>query len=169
MFPDKLMVGLELRDKVSEYVRERIENLRSSSGGAYRNISVMRANAQRNLPNYFRKAQLEKMFFLFPDPHFKAHNHRRRIISQQLLTEYAYLMKVGATLYTITDVEELGKWMRDHLDEHPLFERIPDDELAEDPCTQLIELATEEGQKVERNNGQVYKAIYRRVAGLHDK
>lgn len=25
-------------------------------------------------------AQLEKMFFLFPDPHFKEKNHRRRII-----------------------------------------------------------------------------------------
>ena len=23
------------------------------------------------LPNFFRKGQLEKMFFLFPDPHFK--------------------------------------------------------------------------------------------------
>ena len=23
------------------------------------------------LPNFFRKGQLEKIFFLFPDPHFK--------------------------------------------------------------------------------------------------
>lgn len=32
------------------------------------------------LPHFLEKHQLEKMFFCFPDPHFKAKNHRRRII-----------------------------------------------------------------------------------------
>lgn len=45
------------------------------------------------------------------DPHFKAANHRRRIIQTNLLAEYAYIMAPGAKLYTITDVEELGIWM----------------------------------------------------------
>lgn len=38
---------------------------------------------------------------------------------------------------------------------HPLFERISEEELAGDPCADLIKLATEEGQKVERNSGKV--------------
>jgi tRNA (guanine-N7-)-methyltransferase len=46
----------------------------------YGNITVLRTNAMKYLPNYFEKGQLEKMFFLFPDPHFKEKNHRRRII-----------------------------------------------------------------------------------------
>jgi tRNA (guanine-N7-)-methyltransferase len=45
------------------------------------------------------------------DPHFKAANHRRRIITTTLLTEYAFLLAPGGWLYTITDVEELGQWM----------------------------------------------------------
>jgi hypothetical protein len=44
------------------------------------------------------------------DPHFKAANHRRRIIQRTLLTEYAYLLRPGGLLYTITDVEDLGNW-----------------------------------------------------------
>ncbi len=32
------------------------------------------------LPHFLERHQLEKMFFCFPDPHFKAKNHRRRII-----------------------------------------------------------------------------------------
>ena len=56
----------------------------------------------RYLPNYFRKHQLEKMFFCFPDPHFKVKNHRRRIISLALLNDYAYFLKPGGRLYTIT-------------------------------------------------------------------
>ena len=30
----------------------------------------------KHLPNFFRKGQLEKMFFLFPDPHFKKAKHK---------------------------------------------------------------------------------------------
>jgi len=42
----------------------------------------MRTNAMKYLPNFFEKNQLEAMFFCFPDPHFKAKNWRRRIISE---------------------------------------------------------------------------------------
>lgn len=45
------------------------------------------------------------------DPHFKASNHRRRIINTSLITEYAYVLAPGGMLYTITDVQELGEWM----------------------------------------------------------
>ena len=44
------------------------------------------------------------------DPHFKAANYRRRIIQRTLLAEYAYLLRPGGMLYTITDVEDLGNW-----------------------------------------------------------
>lgn len=56
----------------------------------------------RYLPNFFRKHQMEKIFICFPDPHFKAKNHRRRIVSHILLSEYAYLLKPGGRLYTVT-------------------------------------------------------------------
>ncbi len=39
--------------------------------------------------------QLSKMFFLFPDPHFKKTKHKWRIISPTLLAEYAYTLRVG--------------------------------------------------------------------------
>src|SRR5690242_16916394 len=78
----------------------------------------------RYLPNFFHKGQLEKIFICFPDPHFKAKNHRRRIISPILLSEYAYLLQPGGRLYTITDVEELYKWHVAKCDAHPLFRRI---------------------------------------------
>jgi len=44
---------------------------------------------------------------LLQDPHFKATNHRRRIISAQLLAEYAFLLAPGGRLYTATDVQEV--------------------------------------------------------------
>ena len=65
-YPDTLMVGLELRDKVAEYVRERLACLRHERPGQYQNASVLRTNGMKFLPNYFRRGQLTKMFFLFP-------------------------------------------------------------------------------------------------------
>lgn len=32
-------------------------------------------------------------------------------------------------VYTITDVEEVHLWMVKHFSEHPLFSRVPDEEL----------------------------------------
>lgn len=165
-YPDTLMMGMEIRDKVSAYVRERIGALRREHPGQYGNVSVMRTNAMKYLPNYFKKGQLTKMFFLFPDPHFKAANHRRRIINTALITEYAHLLTPGGWLYTITDVEELGIWMRAKMDAHPLFERISDEELADDPAANLLATSSEEGQKVARNGGQTYRNVYRRLAAL---
>eukprot|EP00276_Gloeochaete_wittrockiana_P024862 CAMPEP_0184360180 /NCGR_PEP_ID=MMETSP1089-20130417/123752_1 /TAXON_ID=38269 ORGANISM="Gloeochaete wittrockiana, Strain SAG46.84" /NCGR_SAMPLE_ID=MMETSP1089 /ASSEMBLY_ACC=CAM_ASM_000445 /LENGTH=95 /DNA_ID=CAMNT_0026699275 /DNA_START=116 /DNA_END=399 /DNA_ORIENTATION=+ len=78
MFPKKLILGLEIRDRVVDYDQERIRTLRSSNPGQYENIYVLRSNAMKFLPNHFHKGQLEKIFFLFPDPHFKKCNIRRR-------------------------------------------------------------------------------------------
>lgn len=163
LFPETLMIGMELRDKVTEYVKERILALRVSNPGNYENVSVVRTNSMKYIPNYFEKSQLTKMFFLFPDPHFKEKNHRRRVISPHLLDEYAYVLKVGGIIYTITDVEELGVWMKSCLDGHPLFEPVSEAELQADPVVKLLSCATEEGLKVARNEGQTFQAVYRRV------
>ena len=92
MFPDTLMVGMEIRVKVSDYVTDRIRALRSQHPGQYTNVACLRSNAMkyvfspclngpnaipsRYLPNFFEKGQLTKMFFLYPDPHFKKAKHK---------------------------------------------------------------------------------------------
>ncbi|KAJ4707664.1 tRNA (guanine-N(7)-)-methyltransferase [Melia azedarach] len=163
LFPETLMIGMELRDKVTEYVKERISALRVTNPGQYENVSVVRTNSMKYIPNYFEKGQLTKMFFLFPDPHFKEKNHRRRVISPQLLDEYAYVLGVGGIIYTITDVEELGDWMKSCLENHPMFEPVTEEQLEADPVVKLLSSATEEGQKVARNGGQTFQAVFRRI------
>ncbi|CAI9783536.1 unnamed protein product [Fraxinus pennsylvanica] len=143
--------------------QERIVALRASNPGQYENISVVRTNSMKYIPNYFEKGQLTKMFFLFPDPHFKEKNHRRRVINLHLLDEYAYVLRDGGIIYTITDVEELGVWMNSCLESHPLFEAVTKEELETDPVVKLLSSATEEGQKVSRNGGQTFQAVYRRI------
>ena len=87
LYPNDL-IGMEIRLKVCEYVRQRIVALRSQSEDpdAYQNVACLRSNTMKYLPCYFKKHQLRKMFFCFPDPCFKKKKHRRRIISPQLLS-----------------------------------------------------------------------------------
>ena len=162
VLPDTLMLGMEIRPHVTEYVRLRIAAARHESGGC-QHLSVVRTNAMKLLPRYFFKGQLAKMFFCFPDPHFKKSNHGRRIISTPLLAEYAYALRPGGLLYTITDVRDLHNWMAAHCDAHPMFTRLSDAELADDPCVPIMRTYTEEGQKVERENRVKYIAVFRRL------
>ncbi|TQD92514.1 hypothetical protein C1H46_021929 [Malus baccata] len=78
LFPETLMIGMELRDKVTEYVKESILAFRVTDPGQYQNISVVRTNS---------------------------------------ISSY-----------------------------------------------EALESATEEGQKVDRNGGQTFRALYRRIA-----
>ena len=163
MFPDKLMLGMEIRVKVSDYVRDRVRALRDRHPGQYGNVACLRSNAMKHLPNFFRRGQLEKLFFLFPDPHFKRAKHKWRIINETLLAEYAHVLAPGGRVYAVTDVEELHEWMSGHLEAHPMFRRLAAEEMEADPVVEKLYESTEEGQKVTRAKGQKWCAVFERV------
>lgn len=156
--------GLEIRSHVAQFVQDKIQALREQNEGrAYQNAACLRANSMKFLPNFFKKGQLSKIFICFPDPHFKARKHKARIVSTTLNSEYAYALRPGGIVYTITDVEALHLWMVEHLNAHPSFERISDEEANNDPCVDVMRRETEEGKKVERNKGLKFVALYRRL------
>lgn len=71
--------------------------------------------------------------------------HSFPLRSPGLLAEYAYVLREGGMVYTVTDVVELNEWMVKHLQEHPLFERVPESELvcnevlkAEEQCCSIV-------------------------------
>ncbi|ANB11611.1 Trm8p [Sugiyamaella lignohabitans] len=164
--PNNLILGMEIRVQVTNYVEDRIIALRkkfANEGAGYQNIAVLRGNAMKFLPNFFEKGQLEKMFFCFPDPHFKQRKHKARIVTTTLLSEYAFVLRPGGIIYTITDVKDLHEWMVKHLEAHPLFERLPEEWERQDICVKVMTTETEEGKKVSRNKGSKYIACFKRL------
>ena len=185
--PTGISRGLEIRVQVSQYVEDRIAALRAASSapppqpflaesgptsecttspGGYQNVSIVRANAMKFLPNYFSKHSLSALFFLFPDPHFKLRKHKARIISPTLLAEYAYVLRPGGIVYTITDVKDLAEWMSAHLNAFPLFDSVDTETLRAEgkgPILDAVWNSTEEGKKVERNKGEKWLACFRRI------
>lgn len=81
---------------------------------------------------------------------------------QVLLSEYMYYLRPGGILYTITDVEDLALWHKTQLEDHPGFELLNEEELKTDPVVDAVYHSTEEGKKVERNNGKKFLYAARR-------
>ena len=189
--PNTLLLGLEIRVSVTEYVQEKARALRAQAqlqlkdpdaaaeaavaasklgnkdtiaqpGVDYQNVSCIRANTMKFLPNFFTKHQLSKIFLCFPDPHFKARKHKARIVSHTLNAEYAYALRPGGKVYTITDVEDLHNWMVERFEAHPSFERVGEEEVEGDECVGVMREETEEGKKVTRNGGRKFVAVFRR-------
>jgi tRNA (guanine-N7-)-methyltransferase len=50
------------------------------------------------------------------------------LCSTTLLSDYAHVLKTGGKIYVISDVKDLYDWEVEHLEQHPLFERVPDSE-----------------------------------------
>lgn len=189
-FPDRNMIGFEIRDRVSEFCRKRVGELRaeydkcSEHGNAgrtegcngmdqtrveqqlqhsYRNVAFLRTNAMRFMPNYFAKASLEKIFFCYPDPHFKKRRHRQRIVSDQLLAEYAYILAPGGVAYFVTDVPDLFTWMKERFERFPLFRQRTSEEIAADPIVPFVRDMTDEAAIVDKSDRSKMDASYVRV------
>ena len=166
LWPNKLGIGLEIRQKAVEIVQDRLDKLRTDSikkgGHSYKNVSVLKTNVMKFVTHYFEKQSLDVMLFCFPDPHFKKSNHRRRIITVSLLDYYAFLLKDNGLIYNITDVKDLYEWTVDQFSKHPMFERLTESELKGDKVVPLITNKTDEAERVTKNDGQKYICVYRR-------
>lgn len=178
LYPETLMLGMEIRDKVVSFSQGRVQRLRDGlaedpsaapqEGGKkhhYNNVWFVQCNAMKYLPNYFRKGQLRRLFFCYPDPHWKRKNHRRRIIQPALVQEYAYVLGEGGLLYTCTDVEELSIWMIEKLDGCPLFQRVMPDELEDKDRLLLdhVKDTSEDALRSEKRKLTKHFSIHRRL------
>ena len=65
-------------------------------------------------------------------------------------------------MYVVTDVKDLFDWEVSHLESHPLFERVSNEEVKEDPCVKFMSEMTDEAKKVIRNEGQIWNAVFRK-------
>ncbi len=62
----------------------------------------------------------------------------------------------------ISDVKDLYDWEAEHLEMHPLFERVSDEETQADPCIRFMREGTDEAKKVIKNEGSMWHGVYRK-------
>lgn len=87
------------------------------------NIRVLMDDAMRLVAS-LKSHSLDRLYILNPDPWPKKRHHKRRIVSQENLHDFARVMKPGAELVMATDVDELAEWMEEQCNAHPAFEKV---------------------------------------------
>lgn len=82
------------------------------------NIRLFVDDARLLLP-LLPPASIAHIDILFPDPWPKPRHHKRRLITQQMLSMLARLQPAGGTLLLATDHEDYGAWMLEQVLAHP--------------------------------------------------
>lgn len=150
IFPEENILGLEIRDKVVEYVEKLTEEIP--------NCSVVKTNALLFLPNFFRPNSLEKIFILFPDPHFKKRKQKFRMVCKQTLAVFRYLLTDGGEIYVSTDVKELFDNMCQLLESTRSFREQKDS--GDDPLFQKCHKETDEAGRAGMKTGHTFGKVY---------
>lgn len=154
MYNNKNVCGLELRKPVASYVKKKIESFYLN------NACVFNTNAMFFLPNFFKKNSLEKIFILFPDPHFKKKKQKARIVCYQMTHFFDYLLKYEGRIYISTDVEELFDYICNAFVDNNTFRRLSDKECVDDDIYEMTFTRTDESMRAAVKTGKTFKAIY---------
>lgn len=149
------VLGLEIRDKVTEYVKAKIiENNLT-------NCAIIKTNALLFLPNFFKKNSLKKVFVLFPDPHFKKRKQKGRVICRQMISTIEYILNDTGKLYISTDVELLFNDMRNVILESKLFREVQNKE--EDCLYTMTFKNTDEAFRAGVKTGKTFASIFEKI------
>lgn len=153
MLPEINVLGLEIRDKVVEFVEQHTHSMK--------NCSVIKTNALLFLPNYFEAASLRKIFILFPDPHFKKRKQKGRVVCRQTVGIFRYLLGEGGKVYVSTDVEDLFRYMCSVFEESGFF--VQDEDHQSDALFDMCYKDTDEAYRAGAKTGHTFGRIYRVV------
>lgn len=124
-FPERNIIGVEIRKKFIESAKEKIKNEKLT------NAYVLQANINTALPKLFKEVKLNNVFVLFPDPWRKKGHLKRRVITPEFLDSLASQMVSGGRLHIASDKQLFALEMLEVVAAHPLFKNtMPGENLA---------------------------------------
>jgi tRNA (guanine-N7-)-methyltransferase len=100
--PEATLVGVEIRREMIT----RAERLcREAGAGNVRNVF---ANMSVDLGRLFAPRSVRRFHVNFPDPWWKARQHKRRVVGAGLIGELATLLEPGGEIHVMTDIFDIA-------------------------------------------------------------
>lgn len=98
--PSAHLLGIEVRAKWAQLVRERCERERLD------NARVIAGDCMEIVPRLGPNATVRRVFIHFPDPWWKKRHAKRRVVRDTMVDQIARLLVPDGELFLQTDVEE---------------------------------------------------------------
>jgi len=99
--PDRLYVGLEIREDLVDLVNARARRANAP-------VHAVFCHAQLHLAEVFAPASVARVFVNFPDPWFKRRHRPRRMVDAALADAIACVAALDADVFVQTDVWEIA-------------------------------------------------------------
>ena len=99
--PDRLYVGLEIREDLVDWVNRRARE-RSAP------VHAVFCQAQLHMAQIFPPGGVDRVFVNFPDPWFKKKHQDRRMVDEVLADQIAVVARSGAEVFVQTDVWDIA-------------------------------------------------------------
>jgi tRNA (guanine-N7-)-methyltransferase len=96
--PDRHYVGVEIRRELAAAA-----NLECARRGL-RNVHSVFANLSVDLPRLFPPASVTRFHLNFPDPYWKARQHKRRVVCPALIRDLHALLAGAGEVHVATDI-----------------------------------------------------------------
>ena len=116
-YPTENFVGLDYRFKRSYGLAKKL------SEHPTKNFRYLRAKGER-LGFMFEENEIDKLFYFFPDPWPKKRHHKKRLFQAPFLNLVNGILKPGGTFFVKTDNDEYAAWMKDVINQNPIFELV---------------------------------------------
>jgi tRNA (guanine-N7-)-methyltransferase len=99
--PERLFVGLEIREEFVELVNKRAKEQAAP-------VHAVFCHAQLHLTEVFPPGSVDRVYVNFPDPWFKRKHRDRRMIDSVLAEGIAVVARAGAEILVQTDVWDIA-------------------------------------------------------------
>lgn len=110
--PETFVVGLEIRDKVVELNRRKLER------SGLKNLAFGYVNLNVDLDRVFPENSVQRFHLLFPDPWFKAKHHKRRVVDEGMCRVIRSQLRAGGEFHVASDIYDIAMEFMGEL-EHP--------------------------------------------------
>lgn len=113
--PETNFFGIEISRKYALRATERVAKK------ALANVRVLPGDARLFLSKYTPSASLDAVHVYFPDPWWKKRHRKRRVYCEGLVVDLERVLRPGADLWVVTDVEEYFGVILTLMASHPRF------------------------------------------------
>lgn len=107
--PNENFIGMDYRFKRSFNLAKQLNDL------SVKNFRYIRAKAER-IEFLFSQAEVDKLYYFFPDPWPKTRHLKKRLFKQPFLSHLKNVMKPTGKVYIKTDHDQYYEWMLNHLE-----------------------------------------------------